>query len=392
MKVTAVNWAYDDDLVDEEALLSRYATLTAWSDALREAGASRVTVVQRFHRDGMIVRNRIEYRFCRDGGGPRPPAWAASPPVARAVAAAKPDVVHVNGLVFPVQTWRLRQRIPAASALIVQDHAGGPPRASGAWPARIRHAIRRRAMRAPDGYFFTSAEQAEPWRTCGLIGGGQRVHAVNESSTHMCGQSIAEARRITGMSGDPAILWVGRLNANKDPLCVVDAFAQVRGVLPGATLTMVHGADDLLAAVRQRVAERNLAGSVRLAGAMPHCAMAAFYSGADLFVLGSHHEGSGYALLEACACGAAPAVTDIPAFRALAPDGAAGRLWPVGDSRACAEALVGLAREPCVDRRRRVRAHFQRSLSWSAVARRALAGYELVVGDREARLRGAMGR
>ena len=45
--------------------------------------------------------------------------------------------------------------------------------------------------------------------------------------------------------------------------------------------------------------------------------MAAFYSAADLFVVGSHHEGSGYSLMEACACGAMPVVTDIPTFRLL---------------------------------------------------------------------------
>ena len=38
---------------------------------------------------------------------------------------------------------------------------------------------------------------------------------------------------------------------------------------------------------------------------------------ADLFVLGSHREGSGYSLIEALACGLPPVVTDIHAFRTL---------------------------------------------------------------------------
>ena len=33
------------------------------------------------------------------------------------------------------------------------------------------------------------------------------------------------ARRLSGVTGDPAVLWVGRLNANKDPLCAVEGFA-----------------------------------------------------------------------------------------------------------------------------------------------------------------------
>ena len=45
--------------------------------------------------------------------------------------------------------------------------------------------------------------------------------------------------------------------------------------------------------------------------------MAVCYSAADLFVVGSHHQGSGYALMEACACGAVPVVTAIPTFRLM---------------------------------------------------------------------------
>ena len=49
---------------------------------------------------------------------------------------------------------------------------------------------------------------------------------------------------------------------------------------------------------------------------------------ADLFVLGSHREGSGYSLIEALACGLPPIVTDIPSFRSLTGAGVVGALWP----------------------------------------------------------------
>ena len=83
---------------------------------------------------------------------------------------------------------------------------------------------------------------------------------------------------------------------------------------------------------------------VRLVGAVPHDRMAPFYSAADLFVVGSHHEGSGYALMEACACGAVPVVTDIPTFRLLTAGGSVGALWTPGDAAGCARALVDVGR------------------------------------------------
>lgn len=384
MRITIVGWAYDGDLQDEDALLERYATLTGWCDALREAGATSVSVVHRFHRDAVVHRDHVEYRFCRDASGPHPSAWTGSTALAATVCASKPDVVHVNGLGFPMQTWRLRQRVPPATALVVQDHANGPPRPfTGAWTGRMRYAVRRRAMRAPDGFFFASLAQAQPWLAHGLIGSGQRVCAVGEASTRLRPLCIEDARRMTGGAGRPAILWVGRLNANKDPLCVVEAFAEMLHTFPMAVLTMLFGSDELLGAVRQRIeADRRLAAAVRLVGRVPHLLMASYYSAADLFVLGSHHEGSGYALIEACACGLSPAVTDIPPFRTLTGGGHIGRLWPVGDARACARALTELAADVGPSQRAVVRGHFQRALSWPAVARQAMAAYAQIARDR----------
>src|SRR5204863_6590582 len=140
---------------------------------------------------------------------------------------------------------------------------------------------------------------------------------------------------------------------------VIDGFERALTVLPAATLTMLYTADDLLPAVRERVTGSNLlANRVRLVGPVPHDRMAAFYSAADLFVLGSHHEGSGYALIEACACGLPPVVTDIPTFNVITGEGAIGGLWTPGDATGCANALRTVARRDRSAARERVLEHF----------------------------------
>src|SRR4029077_4802153 len=118
----------------------------------------------------------------------------------------------------------------------------------------------------------------------------------------------------------------------KDPLTVLDGFERSLDLMPGAALTMIYSTDELLSAVRERV-ERSpsLIERVRLAGVVARERMASYFSAADVFVLGSHHEGSGYALMEACACGAVPVVTDIPTFR-LITEGVVGALWTPGDA------------------------------------------------------------
>ena len=145
---------------------------------------------------------------------------------------------------------------------------------------------------------------------------------------------------------------------------------------PGASLTMVFGSDELLPDVRARLsASAALRQRVTLVGRVPHASLPAYYSAADVFVLGSHHESCGYALVEACACGAIPVVTGIPAFRAITGDGALGRLWPVDDHIGLGQALIEMAGRDLGGLRADVALHFASELSWTAVGRRALHIY-----------------
>jgi glycosyltransferase involved in cell wall biosynthesis len=90
-------------------------------------------------------------------------------------------------------------------------------------------------------------------------------------------------------------------------------------------------------------------------------------------------------VIEACACGATPVVTDIAPFRVITGDGSIGHHWPVGDAEACGSALIRAAAQLGNGRRRAVLDHFSTSLSWAAVGRRARAAYEAVIAQRASR-------
>jgi glycosyltransferase involved in cell wall biosynthesis len=202
------------------------------------------------------------------------------------------------------------------------------------------------------------------------------VFALMESSSRFRLRDRASARARTGLTGAPLCLWVGRLNANKDPITVLDGFAAALRHLPEARMAMVYGTSDLLPQVRQWL-DRNpeAASRVTLAGTLPHADLEAVYNSADLFLLGSHHEGSGYAVLEALACGVAPVVTDIPSYRRMLAGGEVGGLWPVGDSKALALALLRAWAGSHPNSRRRIRAFFEARWSFEAIGRDALAVY-----------------
>jgi glycosyltransferase involved in cell wall biosynthesis len=383
MNIAVVNYAFAPDIDDPEALLDRYRTLTGWAEAILEAGASRVRVAQRFHRDARMSRHGVEYVFVSDGGptSPQPFTWPRQ--LHRLVSIWRPDVVHVNGLDAPVQVWLLRQALPATSALLLQDHGSLPPVRQEPYALGFRRALRRVAMGAADAICFTAAEQAAPWRHAGLLRRRQRVVELLEASTTLHPVPRDAARVSRGMDGDPSVLWVGRLNTNKDPLTVLEGFALAAETLPAARLTMVYGDSELLWQVEERLRRTpTLAARVQLIGRIDHAAMADFYSAADIFVLGSHHEGSGYALLEACACGAVPVVTNIPAFRAITANGSLGPLWNPGQPSSLSRALAETAQRDLTALRARVLAHFHRRLSWPAVGRQAIDVYTNVAARR----------
>ncbi len=48
-----------------------------------------------------------------------------------------------------------------------------------------------------------------------------------------------EMRRKTGLTGNPILLWVGRLNENKDPITVLSGFLKLLNDFPEAQLYMI---------------------------------------------------------------------------------------------------------------------------------------------------------
>ena len=381
LRIVQLNLAYDRTLASADALLARYHTLTGWSRATTRAGAA-VHVVQRFSADDRVEADGVIYDFVRDGRAERPDAWTRCERVADCVRKTHPDVVHINGLMFPGMVQILRRRLPPATTIVLQDHSGHIPR-SPAWPLK-QLAVRRwrRAFAAVDACTFTASDLASPWFALGLSP-GQTLLEIPEASTELFPVPRIEAARSTGFHAAPVMLWVGRLDANKDPLTVLAALELACPRLPGAHCWMIYSEGALEKTVRQRIRDSAiLRHHVTCIGAVRHDDMARYYSASDILLSGSHHEGSGYALLEALACGVTPCVTDIPAFRALAAS--CGARWPAGDSGACAAALVALATADRQLERDRARQRFDAALSWDVIGQRTVSAYGELTRQRAA--------
>lgn len=383
MRLVQVSYTYDHDCHDPEELLERYSTLTGWGEAILGAGAAAVTTVQRFGSDHRIWRAGVEHRFVADGGTPHPRLVTPAGRTNRTVAQFAPDLVHVHGLIYPLQTFQLRMLIPWRAAIVVQDHGGADPAAFSA-PRRLVSKV----LRCADAFSFSAVLQAEPWRAAGILSASDRILEVMEASTKL--RRVALPTPV--LPGNPAILWVGRLIPEKDPLTVLDGFRRALPAIPGAHITFIYREDPLGAAMRGVVAKSpELVERVHLLGAVPHARIAEYYSSAHIFVLGSRREGSGYALIEALACGVVPIVTSIPSFRALTADGRLGELFPPGDAQALSEAFVRAAGSDLSSQRGQILADFESRLRWKALAVRALEYYREVQCLRRQRILGLGG-
>lgn len=365
MHVAQIGFFVDPERRTPETLLRDWFSLVDTAAAVASV-SERVTVIQASTVTGTLERAGVTFHFVApEGEGAPLPRSAAFRALLRELA---PDVFHVHGLGFGPEVHELHTLAPT-TPILLQDHADRVPRfwRCNAW---------RSGAAAAAGISFCARAQAEPFRRARLLPPTVEIFEIAElTSSFVPGDGVA-ARAATGVHGEPAVLWVGHLNANKDPLTVLDGVGGALRSLPKLHLWCCYGTSPLLAAVETRLArDRLLRERVHLLGRVPHKHVEQLMRAADAFVLGSHREGGSSALVEAMATGLTPVVTDIPSSRALTGNGAVGSLWPCGDSAALATALQATAATSGPAERARVRHYFDGHLAGPALGRQLTAAY-----------------
>ena len=377
LRVAHVSFHRDVERRQPRQLLADWPTLTRIAAAAASASC-RVEVVQACEQDEQAHVDGVDIQFVRETTvidrlsvrlGSK--LLSASRILDR-LATLDPDVIQVAGFGHPLQLLQLRRRIPR-TPIVLQDHAAAP---ATSW----RRLLHRRAFAAADAVLFTAREQATPFFENGLFRSDLRVFEVLEDSSSFVTGVQQEARQRSGIHGDPCLLWLGRLDAVKDPLAVLDAVATASDQLPGVRLWCCYRDAPLEHEVKARIAaDARLRERVVMLGARPHAEIETLCQAADCLVQGSLREGSGYAVIEALACGTTPLVTDIPALRKITKQGQFGGLATPGDAAGMAKNLVVWAGKDRAQLRQDARRHFEQELSYEAIGRDLCAVYEALV-------------
>lgn len=278
-----------------------------------------------------------------------------------------PEIVMVHGFTFPIQLLLLRLLKPKHTKLIIQHHAEKP------FTHPVKRWFQKIAYSPADAFLFTSKALAIPFLEHGIIRNSKKIHEVMEGSTLFKALPKQEARRMLNIPDGTVFLWVGRLDANKDPFTVLKAMHHLKETGEPFKLYMIYGSNELEEQVRNYTDEQGLQEQVILIGQTEHEVLESWYSAADYFVAASHYEGSGIALCEAMACGCIPIVSNIPSFATMTERGRYGLLFETGNEQDLFKQLSALKQLDTKQMSSSVVAHFQQHLSLEAIGKRFLA-------------------
>ena len=143
--------------------------------------------------------------------------------------------------------------------------------------------------------------------------------------------------------GEPLILGVGRLSPEKDFATLLRAFSRIQGERQCRLIILGEGPER--GALGALAAREGLSGWVDLPGRVEN--PYGFMAKASVFVLPSAWESFGISLVEAMACGTPVVATRCPGGVAeILEDGRYGRLVPVGDDAAMAQAILDTFDDP----------------------------------------------
>jgi len=315
------------------------------------AKSHTINSIEQINYSGRLVRNNVTYHFINY----KKTKLYFPFHLHQYIKNLAPDIVWIHGFIFPFQLLQLRLHLGDHVKIIVQNHAEKP---SLGW----RKFLQQQADRFVDNYFFTSKEMASEWVEKKIISDEKKIVEVMEASSifNCAKKNPAHSKQY------PVFLWVGRLDANKDPLTVVKSFLQFINHQPQAKLYMIYHTGELLEEIKKVILDAP--SNIELVGRVDHPQLQSWYDVADFIISGSHYEGSGIAVCEAMSCGCIPIVTNIPSFRKMTSNGKCGLLYEPGNQQELLASLLQTKNMNLNLEKEKTIRQFNKELSFEAIA------------------------
>jgi glycosyltransferase involved in cell wall biosynthesis len=212
-------------------------------------------------------------------------------------------------------------------------------------------------------YFFNGSEVARPFIKRGLFP-VKKVFEVTEGTTDFTfdPQRPPNTRK--------KLIAVGRLNENKNFLTLLKALKIVVNSTPDFEVALYYSTSEQERELKEYTVNNGLSAHVNFKGKVAHDALEEIFNQSDIFVSCSLREGSGYALIEALACGVFPVVSRIPSFEYLLSGLESKRMFEPSDENELANMLSEAMRLEITHASRiEIRWHFESRASAQGIAK-----------------------
>jgi len=266
----------------------------------------------------------------------------------RLVHEVKPDVVHTHsskaGILGRAAAWKERAPlvVHTVHGLPFHDH-------QSRWVHQPYVTLERWAVKRCHHLIAITPAMIDAFRAKGIAGEDRFtvIPSGVDLSRFEAGDGMKlKARESLGISPDaPVIALLARLDRLKGHDDLLDVLPTLAERLPGVQLLFI-GDGWRRAHLEDRIAEAGVADRVRLMGFIPHEQMKEVLPAADVKVLPSYQEGQSRTLIEALLCGCGIVAYAAGGIPSICIDGETGKLAPVGDKRALADAIVWMIEHP----------------------------------------------
>lgn len=179
----------------------------------------------------------------------------------------------------------------------------------------------------------------------------------------------------------PYVLYVGSIEPRKNPIRLLEAYAQLRQWSTEWDLVLV-GTRNLWKSspVRKTTEKLNLKPYVHFTGKVPELDLPGIYNGADLFIYPSLYEGFGLPVLEAMACGTPVITSNTSSLPEVA--GEAALFVDPYDVEEITAAMRLVLEDSALARDLRERGlDHAKKFSWQKTARQTISVYEKLLGE-----------
>jgi glycosyltransferase involved in cell wall biosynthesis len=185
------------------------------------------------------------------------------------------------------------------------------------------------------------------------------------------------------LEGRRVLLSMGPLVPRKNPLFLVEAFAEIQRAVGGAAVLVWVGAGPLRAAVEARARELGVSDDVVLTGYLPEADKIPMLNLADVFVFPSLLEGFPLAPQEAMSCGKPVVAFRVASLPEMVEDGGCGFLVDRNDRAAFADRVTRLLTDAPLRARFGAAAaeRVDRNFRWDTTVRRVHKVYEDAIDE-----------